>query len=118
METHLKRSRARILLSSVFGPYAQDDKFGSRSINPMESNLSTPSLTTIRQPMQAMGEAAANLLLESISVQDKRKIQAVHRKTRSRPCSSPLQLPSSHRFNLTLSPFQIAVLIRFNKRIQ
>lgn len=26
----------RILLSSVFGPYAQDDPFGSRSINPME----------------------------------------------------------------------------------
>jgi hypothetical protein len=25
-----------VLLSSVFGPYAQDDTFGSRSINPME----------------------------------------------------------------------------------
>jgi radical SAM superfamily enzyme YgiQ (UPF0313 family) len=36
METHPKGSQARILLSSVFGPYAQDDKFGSRSINPME----------------------------------------------------------------------------------
>lgn len=36
METHPKRSHARILLSSVFGPYAQDDEFGSRSINPME----------------------------------------------------------------------------------
>lgn len=36
METHPKQSRARILLSSVFGPYAQDDEFGSRSINPME----------------------------------------------------------------------------------
>jgi hypothetical protein len=28
--------RARILLSSVFGPNARDDEFGSRSINPME----------------------------------------------------------------------------------
>ena len=28
--------RARILLSSVFGPYAQDDEYGSRSLNPME----------------------------------------------------------------------------------
>lgn len=28
--------RARILLSSVFGPYAQDDEYGSRKINPME----------------------------------------------------------------------------------
>jgi len=36
METHPRGSRARILLSSVFGPYAQDDEFGSRSINPME----------------------------------------------------------------------------------
>jgi hypothetical protein len=34
--THPKGSRARILLSSVFGPYAQDDEFGSRKINPME----------------------------------------------------------------------------------
>ncbi len=36
MEPHSKGIRARILLSSVFGPYAQDDEFGSRSINPME----------------------------------------------------------------------------------
>jgi hypothetical protein len=28
--------RARVLLTSVFGPYAQDDDYGSRSINPME----------------------------------------------------------------------------------
>ncbi|CAG0981993.1 Bacteriochlorophyllide d C-8(2)-methyltransferase [Planctomycetaceae bacterium] len=27
---------ARVLLSSVFGPYAQDDEYGSRLINPME----------------------------------------------------------------------------------
>ena len=36
METHPKGSLARVLLSSVFGPYARDDEFGSRSINPME----------------------------------------------------------------------------------
>jgi radical SAM superfamily enzyme YgiQ (UPF0313 family) len=36
MKTHPKGSQARVLLSSVFGPYAQDDEFGSRSINPME----------------------------------------------------------------------------------
>jgi B12 binding domain/Radical SAM superfamily len=36
MEVHPKGSNARVLLSSVFGPYAQDDEFGSRSINPME----------------------------------------------------------------------------------
>lgn len=33
---HPKGVRARVLLSSVFGPYAQDDEFGSRTINPME----------------------------------------------------------------------------------
>src|SRR6516225_8807917 len=36
MQTHPKGSRARVLLTSVFGPYAQDDEFGSRRINPME----------------------------------------------------------------------------------
>jgi hypothetical protein len=34
--THPLGSRARVLLSSVFGPYAQDDEYGSRKINPME----------------------------------------------------------------------------------
>jgi len=33
---HPKGTQARVLLSSVFGPYAQNDEFGSRSINPME----------------------------------------------------------------------------------
>jgi hypothetical protein len=28
--------KARVLLSSVFGPYAQDDEYGSRTMNPME----------------------------------------------------------------------------------
>lgn len=36
MFSHPKGRQARVLLSSVFGPYAQDDQFGSRSINPME----------------------------------------------------------------------------------
>ena len=36
IKVHPKGSHARILLSSVFGPYAQDDEFGSRAINPME----------------------------------------------------------------------------------
>jgi radical SAM superfamily enzyme YgiQ (UPF0313 family) len=33
---HPLGTRARILLTSVFGPYAQDDEYGSRKINPME----------------------------------------------------------------------------------
>ena len=36
VERHPKGTQARVLLSSVFGPYARDDEFGSRSINPME----------------------------------------------------------------------------------
>ncbi len=36
VQPHPKGSKARILLSSVFGPYAQDDAYGSRAINPME----------------------------------------------------------------------------------
>ncbi len=34
--THPLGSKARVLLVSVFGPYAQDDAYGSREINPME----------------------------------------------------------------------------------
>jgi len=33
---HPLGTKARVLLTSVFGPYAQDDEFGSRKINPME----------------------------------------------------------------------------------
>jgi radical SAM superfamily enzyme YgiQ (UPF0313 family) len=36
MTPHPKGTSARVLLSSVFGPYAQDDQYGSRKINPME----------------------------------------------------------------------------------
>ena len=33
---HPKSSGAHVLLTSVFGPYAEDDEYGSRAINPME----------------------------------------------------------------------------------
>jgi len=36
MSVHPKGVHARVLLTSVFGPYAQDDEFGSRRVNPME----------------------------------------------------------------------------------
>ena len=36
LTVHPKGTRARILLSSVFGPYAQNDDYGSRTLNPME----------------------------------------------------------------------------------
>lgn len=35
-QPHPLGKKAKVLLSSVFGPYARDDKFGSRKINPME----------------------------------------------------------------------------------
>ncbi|MGK5093215.1 cobalamin-dependent protein [Deltaproteobacteria bacterium TL4] len=34
--THPLGNKAKVLLTSVFGPYAQDDEYGSRKINPME----------------------------------------------------------------------------------
>lgn len=36
MKPHPKGPRARVLLSSVFKPFAQDDEYGSRAINPAE----------------------------------------------------------------------------------
>ena len=33
---HPLGTKARVLLSSVFGPYGQDDEYGSRKMNPME----------------------------------------------------------------------------------
>jgi LacI family transcriptional regulator len=45
------------------------------------SSLCTPALTTVRQPMEAMGAMAVTIMLESISaVQEKRELRAVHRK--------------------------------------
>jgi LacI family transcriptional regulator len=45
------------------------------------SALCTPSLTTVRQPMEAMGASAVGIVLEGIkSVLEKRKVAASHRK--------------------------------------
>ena len=35
-EVHPLGSDAKVLLTSIFGPYARDDEYGSRAINPME----------------------------------------------------------------------------------
>ena len=45
---HPLAGRARVLLTSVFGPYAQDDQYGSRLINPME--LYHNQVTRVRVP--------------------------------------------------------------------
>jgi LacI family transcriptional regulator len=45
------------------------------------ATLYTPSLTTIRQPMEVMGTLAVNIVVEGINaVQEKREVTAVHRK--------------------------------------
>jgi LacI family transcriptional regulator len=45
------------------------------------SSLYTPSLTTVRQPMEVMGTMAVSLILDGINaVQEKREFSAVHRK--------------------------------------
>lgn len=45
------------------------------------SSLYTPALTTVRQPMEAMGTMAVSIVVDGInSVQEKREIVAVHRK--------------------------------------
>ena len=44
-------------------------------------SLYTPPLSTVRQPMEAMGMMAVNIVLEGINaVQEKREVRAVHRK--------------------------------------
>jgi len=43
--------------------------------------LYTPPLTTVRQPMEAMGSAAAEIVVEGIgAVLEKQQFAAVHRK--------------------------------------
>jgi len=45
------------------------------------SSLYTPPLTTVRQPMEAMGAMAVSIALEGINaVVQKREVTAVHRK--------------------------------------
>jgi LacI family transcriptional regulator len=45
------------------------------------SSLYTPSLTTVRQPMEVMGTMAVSIVVDGINaVQEKREVTAVHRK--------------------------------------
>jgi len=45
------------------------------------SSLYTPALTTVRQPMEAMGAMAVSIVVDGINaVQEKREVVAVHRK--------------------------------------
>jgi LacI family transcriptional regulator len=47
----------------------------------MAAGLYTPSLTTIRQPMEAMGATAASIAMEGVKgVLEKQRVSAIHRK--------------------------------------
>jgi hypothetical protein len=80
---HPLGSEARVLLTSVFGPYAQDDEYGSRSLNPME--LYHNQVTRVQGPFSLrMFHRSWGLML----------IQAEHHRARAR-CSTSR---SSDRF--------------------
>ncbi len=77
---------------TVFGAIRAFDKAGLRvpehcSVIGFDdvaaSALCTPPLTTVRQPMEAMGAQAAKIVIEGIhSVLEKREVSAYHRKVR------------------------------------
>jgi LacI family transcriptional regulator len=52
---------------------------GFDDVNP--SHLMVPALTTVRQPMDAMGASAVSILLDGISsAAENRTVSAIHRK--------------------------------------
>ncbi len=64
---HPLGTRARILLTSVFGPYAQDDEYGSRKINPME--LYHNQVTRVQGPFSLrMFHRSAGLMMIQANV--------------------------------------------------
>ncbi len=68
---HPKGINARVLLTSVFGPYARDDEFGSRRINPMELYHNQFMLYTPAPGTPLYAEMLAeNRMLEGIDVAD------------------------------------------------
>jgi radical SAM superfamily enzyme YgiQ (UPF0313 family) len=66
-QVHPLGTRAKILLSSVFGPYAQDDEYGSRKINPME--LYHNQVTRVQGPFSLrMFHRSAGLMMIQANV--------------------------------------------------
>ncbi|PIQ86922.1 MAG: B12-binding domain-containing radical SAM protein [Candidatus Omnitrophica bacterium CG11_big_fil_rev_8_21_14_0_20_45_26] len=65
---HPKGTDAKVLLSSVFGPYAQDDEFGSRKINPME--LYHNQVTRVQGPFSPrMFHRSFNLMMLQANIE-------------------------------------------------
>ena len=65
---HLRGTNAHVLLSSVFGPYAQDDAYGSRKINPME--LYHNQVTRVQGPFSPrMFHRSFNLMLLQANIE-------------------------------------------------
>jgi len=68
IRSHPLGLKAQILLSSVFGPYARDDEYGSRKINPME--LYHNQVTRVQGPFSPrMFHRSFNLMLLQINIE-------------------------------------------------
>ena len=90
---HPLGSRARVLLTSVFGPYAQDDPYGSRAINPME--LYHNQVTRVQQAFSLRTfNRSWGLMLMQVNIQA--------------PCTL-LDFPTQERFleELKTNPYDI-----------
>ena len=56
---HPLGSKAKVLLTSVFGPYGKDDEYGSRALNPMELYHNQVTRTKVPSPFACSIEAGA-----------------------------------------------------------
>jgi hypothetical protein len=87
---HPKGARARVLLTSVFGPYARDDESGSRAMHPMELhyNQATQAHGAFSLHMFHLGPAADQAKLSApctvLDCAARRALRPDHLKTRSR----------------------------------
>lgn len=83
---HPLSSRAKVLLTSVFGPYALDDEYGSRLLNPME--LYHNQVTRVQGPFSLrMFHRSCGLMMIQANIQT--------------PCTV-LDYPTMQRFNQEL----------------
>jgi hypothetical protein len=93
---HPKGPKTRILLSSVFGPFAQDDAYGSRAINPMELYQSQVTRVQDAFSLRMFHRSFGLLMLQA-------NIDA--------PCTL-LDTPSLERKNISLLNLGLAALMR------
>ncbi|MCF8052887.1 MAG: cobalamin-dependent protein [Desulfobacterales bacterium] len=91
---HPKGTKARVLLTSVFGPFAADDEYGSRVVNPME--LYQNQVTRVQGPFSLrMFHRSFSLLMLQANIQA--------------PCTL-LDFPTQDRFIRELSDHRYDVI--------